>query len=1012
MNRHLLSTCAIGALACAVPANAQLLGTNVQPAPVATQELPSPTSDPAESAGPDIIVTGSLIRGTPENAALPVNVITDSELVRQGQPTAVELLKSLPTSSGVLGDANQFDSRSQASEGIASANLRGLGPQRTLVLLNSKRLVTAGNGTPAVDLNLLPSAAIGRIEVLKDGAAATYGSDAVAGVINFITRTDQKGLRLAANYRFIQDSRGDLDVSGSFGHVEDGFRFLVAAGFTHRGRVLVRDFDFALRPYTENPQGGWTQTGNPANFLGLSASGAPTTAIQGDTSCTPLGGYIAVNGRCFTRGTQFDALAEEEKRGSVYLDAEFQLTPSIEFQVTGLYGHSEVPRYLTTPSYALTQAPSTVALGGNPSPAVRGFYVPSSNPGFAAYAAANPGSLPTGTTGVVFPLLLYRPFIVGGNPAFLDGSESNGAGRGSRRSDSMRFTAELRGEVTSGVDFNVSLTHHEYDRFVGNNDALTDNVQLALRGLGGPNCNVAANTPGANGCLYLNPFGNAITTEAALGLNNPQGNAALANTAEVARWIYRPFFYTVNSKLTVAEGSVSGSTGIRLPGGDIRFALGGQYRRSAFRTRYSDLNNLDATPCRDTPITGQTNPAACAPIVAGGAPAPAAGALGFQGSNRNTSFSGDVSAVFAEIQLPILDSLNVQAAARYEDYGGQVGSTFNPQVRARWQITDFLAIRGGAGTTFRGPNPSDLSDERRTNLQLVGGGFIPVDQQGNPSLKPESSTNYSAGVLLESGGFNASVDYFRYDVSDVILADPLAAMVATLFPTGQANTCAANQALASRFTFTTGPCTTTTTAAAVTRVLTGLQNGASQRNSGIDIAASYRWRDFAGTGARLGLGVDATYTIDNQISAITVAGTQVASAYNGAGLLNYQTALYPVPEWKGQAYLDLGAGPVNARLVVTYIDGLHDQRADSLTGPFAPDASLGGISLMNGADIDEFVTADLNVQVAVTDGISLTGSVLNIFDRAPPFARENLNYEPFVANPFGRMFKVGVTAAF
>lgn len=991
-------------------AAAQSAGSIASPGAALPQDLPA--TSVADEDVANIIVTGSLIRGTPENAVLPVNVISESDLVRQGQPTAVELLKSLSTSSGVLGDANQFDSRSQASEGIASANLRGLGPQRTLVLLNSKRLVTAGNGTPAVDLNLLPSAAIGRIEVLKDGAAATYGSDAVAGVINFITRTNQKGLRVAGNYRFVQDSRGDLDVSASYGHVGEDFRVLIAAGYTHRGRVLVRDFDFALRPYTQNPQGGWTQTGNPGNFVGLAATGAPTTGIQGDTSCTPLGGYLAVNGRCFTRGTQFDALAEEEKRGTLFVNAEFQLASNLEFEVTGLYGHSEVPNYLTTPSYALTQAPSLAALGGNPSPAIRGFYVPSSNPGFGAYAGANPGALPTGTTGVVFPLLLYRPFIVGGNPAFLDGTEANGAGRGSRRSDSMRVTAELRGGITSGINFSVSVTHHEYDRFVGNNDALTDRVQLALRGLGGPNCNITANTPGANGCLYLNPFGNAITTEAALGLSNPQGNPAIANTAELANWIYRPFYSSVNSRLTVAEGSISGSTGIKLPGGYIRFAAGGQYRRSAFRTNYSALNNLASTPCRDTPITGQTDPTACSPIVAGGAPAPAAGALGFQGSNLNTAFRNEVKAVFAEVQLPVFDSLNIQAAARYEDYGGGVGSTFNPQVRARWQINDFLAIRGGVGTTFRGPNPSDLSTDRQTNLQLVGGGFIPVDVQGNAALKPESSTNYSGGVLLESSGFNASIDYFRYDISDVILADPLAAMVATLFPTGRPNLCATQQALAARFTFTTGPCTSTTTAAAVSRVLTGLQNGASQRNSGIDVAASYRWRDFAGTNARVGLGVDLTYTIENRISAISVAGVQVAQAYDGVGLLNYQTALYPVPEWKGQAFLDLGHGPIDARFVVTYIDGLHDQRADSLTGPFAPDASLGGISLMTGADIDNFVTADFNLQVAITKKVTLTGSVLNIFDRAPPFARENLNYEPFVANPFGRMFKLGATAAF
>ena len=134
-------------------------------------------------------------RGLREDAPAPVDVIDAEELAAQGSPTMLELTKRLPVSAGVIGDASQFDTRSQFNEGVASVNLRGLGPQRTLVLLNGKRMVATGSGNlPLVDVNLFPTAAIGRIEMLKDGAAATYGSDAIAGVVNFITRTDQHGL--------------------------------------------------------------------------------------------------------------------------------------------------------------------------------------------------------------------------------------------------------------------------------------------------------------------------------------------------------------------------------------------------------------------------------------------------------------------------------------------------------------------------------------------------------------------------------------------------------------------------------------------------------------------------------------------------------------------------------------------------------------------------------------------------------------------------------------------------
>ncbi|MDK2769425.1 MAG: TonB-dependent receptor plug domain-containing protein [Sphingomonas sp.] len=249
----------------------------------------------------EIVITGSLIAGTPEDAALPVDVIGAEELAKQGNPTVLDLVKALPSSSASLGDANQFDSRSQGAEGIATVNLRGLSPQRTLVLLNSKRLATSGNGVPAVDINLLPQAAIGRVEVLKDGAAATYGSEAIAGVVNFITRTNQRGFQGSGSYRFIDGSDGDIDASLSFGHVGENFRVLIAAGYQQRGQLMAKERDWAIRPYAENPQGGWTGGGNPANFLFLGATGSPVSGIAADTACAPLGGFVGADARCYNQ---------------------------------------------------------------------------------------------------------------------------------------------------------------------------------------------------------------------------------------------------------------------------------------------------------------------------------------------------------------------------------------------------------------------------------------------------------------------------------------------------------------------------------------------------------------------------------------------------------------------------------------------------------------------------------------------------------------------------------------
>ena len=158
-----------------------------------------------------VIVTGSYIRGSAEDAALPIDVISAEELEKSGSPSTVDLLKNLSVSSGALGDTNQFAAGSQGTEGTGSVNLRNLGRQRTLVLLNGRRLVNAPqSGSP--DTNLIPAGAIGRVEVLKDGAAATYGSDAIAGVVNFITNDRLDGLEIGGSYKYIEDNDGDYDT--------------------------------------------------------------------------------------------------------------------------------------------------------------------------------------------------------------------------------------------------------------------------------------------------------------------------------------------------------------------------------------------------------------------------------------------------------------------------------------------------------------------------------------------------------------------------------------------------------------------------------------------------------------------------------------------------------------------------------------------------------------------------------------------------------------------------------
>ena len=147
----------------------------------------------------EVVVTGSFIKGTPIDSESPVTVLDRDQLTRQGSPSIVEIVRRLSASSGVDGETNQF--QSNASEGVANINIRGLGPQRTLVLLNGRRQVPVPQRLPGgrfVDVNAFPRMAIETIEVLKEGAAATYGSDAISGVVNFKTRNSFQGFQVSA----------------------------------------------------------------------------------------------------------------------------------------------------------------------------------------------------------------------------------------------------------------------------------------------------------------------------------------------------------------------------------------------------------------------------------------------------------------------------------------------------------------------------------------------------------------------------------------------------------------------------------------------------------------------------------------------------------------------------------------------------------------------------------------------------------------------------------------------
>lgn len=950
----------------------------------------------------EVVVTGSFIRGTPQDAALPVQVLGADALQKQGSPSPVELIKSLTVSNGVLGDTNQFDARAQGSEGSATINLRGLGPARTLVLWNGHRLVNAPtlNGA-SPDINVLPFAAVGRIEVLKDGAAATYGSDAIAGVVNFISKKNTKGLEVGGSYKYIDGTNGDYDAHAVWGKSWDNFNVLLTGEYHHKAELRVTDRDYTQPGYFNSPETGTSSGNSITAFLPLTntATGAftPAAGLQRDAGCSPLGGTPSFSGTtptCIFSFSPYDNIQEKENRFELYGEVNWDINEKTKAHAEGFYSETDTPRWRTSPSYLALQVPTALTNPAATSGFAAGYFVPASNPGFKLYQQQNPTQIPAFATGVYIPGVLYRPLAEGGNPLFGIGSSV-----GSRKFKAWRVSGGVSGELFEGVNYDVTGTYMRENLQRSGYDTLVSRLQLALRGLGGAGCNPATGTPGVGGCQYFNPFSNAIQSNYLTGATNPNYSATVANDPALIAWFFQKSSTDATTEIYVGDAVFNGTIpGFHLAGGDVGWAVGGQVRKNKYDVSYDSLSDLTQNPCIDTPNAGVTN---CTvrngPFV-------------FLGGAKPLSLSGTVWAGFAEVSLPVTDKLQVQGAARYEDYGSKGGSTFNPKVSVRWQIIDQFALRGSIGTTFRAPPLTSLDPGQVTSLQFLGGAFRAVDVVGNPQLNPEKATTYNVGAIVKLGQFRATVDYFNFDFKNPLVTEPVGGMFATLFPSGSGTGNCGQTALAglqSRFTFNGGVCSVSN----LSRILTKAINGPGIKTDGIDILADYDIDDVAG--GRLHLAASMTYVHKYDVGATSVEGVTVSPAFSGVGFLNYQTQIYPIPKFRWQAYAEYTHGIHTGRVTVNYIDDYQDQR----TSPYPPNTLRDGqgnvVPLSNlGKTISQQMTVDLSYRALLPWDTTVVLAVNNVFDEDPSFARLDLGYDPFTGSGLGRTVKLSVTKKF
>ena len=926
----------------------------------------------------EVIITGSFIKGAATDAPSPVSVIDRENLMQQGSPSTVDIVQSLTFSSGTENQTNQFASGNTA--GTANINLRGLGLSRTLVLMNGRRLVTAAaqanDGSAFVDINTIPALAINRIEILKDGAAATYGSDAVAGVANFNTRHDFVGLEISGSYQDIDGSDGDFDLGGIWGIEGDNFNVVTSVGYRKRTELPNSERLSDVKPRIDTlsaeesgntslisirvPDGlvlfGQSSTGNPGAFipLAMNEDGSiqePTRVFGGaranyvrDPECVAAGGVASSANRCGYDFINYSNAIEEEEHIQFFSEATFDINDSTSLFGELMYANSDVPEWKTSPSF-----PPVLETDIHR-------YIPPDSPALLDFLVNYPGITEGGVGG---PLdgVLEPPADFSGGAVFVGRpiAVTGPAEVGSREHTTYRILAGLEGEFSGGATYTTSLLYSENKAETSTIDTLTDRFQAALSGFGGPNCSGA--TGGASGCEYYNPFSSAIP-----GTKNY--DPALANSQELLNWIKTPLKVELTSTLTVFEAILTDDLW-EMDNGSLSYAAGFQYRDEEVETEFNDIGNIVLNPGE---IDSTGNPT---------------GAFTFLRGGNNTTVDQDVYAVFGELAIPLAENIDVQLAVRYEDYGGQIGDTIDPKIAVRWDITDMVTVRSSASTTFRAPSLNQTTGAS-TALEFIGKEllFKAVDRTGNPNLDAETADTFNFGVILNPmENLSLSLDYYLFDFSDPVVREDPNALVNQVSSENDGVVCGVSDDI------------TCDSDGTIARISTDYVNGPDIETDGLDFHATYA---FEGLGGFWDLNLDASYVLNYDVDEF-----QGNEAFDAVGRLNSATFVRPMQEVKGNISINYNLENHNVRLVAAYIDDYVDNATDVLNGTVFEDTTYE-------RTVDSNTLYNLYYTYSFRDGGStISASVINLSDEDAPYVRTDLRYDAQTHNAFGRILKVG-----
>lgn len=992
----------------------------------------------------EVVVTGSLIRGTPLDAALPVEVYSTEDLQLSGAPTALEFAKTLSISGATSGESYYFGGAGLT--GSVSYNLRGLGSDKTLSLFNGRRVTQ--------NTSVIPSAALARTEILKDGAAVTYGADATGGVVNFITRDSFEGLEIQGSYKAIDGSDGDYNGSILTGFSTDNSDVLFAFEWDHRSRLDAKDRDFTNLPYGVNPA-PWSTLTNLAGYVpraglpavpGNTADGEWGTALGmvsdfSQESCEAVGGVYVNAYTCSYNYIPYYNVVSENDIYRLYGQINTELSDNLNFYLRAAYSLVDTPNQYGSPSQPVTRGPAR-ATG-----ATYQLYVPTSNP-YVEDFMQRTGWVNSPYYGITqgFTPVTYRAFAHGGLDTFAE------SGKYSTPSDIRNKFAHIstgfNGDITDDIGFDVGFTFNQSNLSANGPDMMLYRVQQGLNGFGGPNCNVPDLDPsrygtqnpgmaGSAGCSWYNPFASNFTGQPVLGLSNPSYVSGAENSDELIDWLFNERKSEDQNWNATVDVVFSGVTPLQLPGGNVAWGAGAQWRKTENRETVNDPFFNGTEGCPWPASSGQIPLDPTDPAFTGCTP-DRPGPFQFFATNVPDSAYQDQQSFFGELSLPVLDSVYLTAAVRYEEFTGGLDATVY-KFSGKWDVTDNLSFRGSIGTNYQAPGADVIPGEVVNNTNsytIAGGAWRGAQTVTVANIEPEEATVWGLGAIWQSRGFTDDssfrliVDYFDIETEKELgflaTANEIADAVFSISPTGGAvptnGTALADcsHPLIGRVTFNGGACQQgVSTAADFAEIRRDYGNGPGQITKGFDIQANYSMPVYRGD---LTLGLTATKINEFKSTATVLDGYQLNSGTDRLGKLNFATVANASSEWRGNLTVNYSQGIHNIRLMTNYVKGVIDERFFTADGSFAGPAAVtpggrrpGSLELygptMYGVKGEDWISLDLHYTVDLP-WATVTASIANLEDREPPASRQEMGYDPRIGNPLGRTFELGLRKTF